>query len=40
MQEAQEGQKELSAQVLPALVMALVLGGSLLPKCVCGEWGC
>lgn len=36
MQEAQEGQKELSAQVLPTLVMALFLGGSLLPKCV---WG-
>lgn len=39
MQEAQEGQKELSAQVRPTLVMTLFLGGSLLPKCVCGEWG-
>lgn len=35
IQEAQEGQKELSAQVCPTLAMALFLSGSLLLGCMC-----
>lgn len=32
MQEAQEGQKELSAQVLPTVVITLLFGGRPVPE--------